>query len=426
MTSEAASLLAPSTVARPGVVPVRVLTETSVATYFFFSLLYYINALPAGHIMNVAFLLVFSGLAVLQSGRLMLSVRNARTALLLLLLPVISLSSWILRDDWDGAGLLRSVTWLTPIALLVLLANSPPLRHSLICLATATISLIVNLLVTAAFTAFNPSIVKFEATVSWTWISSNELSFHLIAFCFLFFVLAGVTWGKLVAVAVGLGSIVHLSKAHLASAIAAPVIGFCRRRLWLIVILSLALVGLLRWMVINDAAPRFEIPPGVERVFGPLQEMIGIAATLAFSEGLPALAAVADSVGLFRFEVYAGAVDLIPRAPFGASQSVVDQALGGLDPHSNVIYLATREGWATLATYLLVTVALVGRIPTRSARERVVIAALIYLFIRTLFLTFDPIKLICVTLYAGFVLQPDLRATTTRPHAPVTPLSAGR
>ena len=31
--------------------------------------------------------------------------------------------AWLMRDDWDAGGLIRTVTWLTPAALVVLMAS---------------------------------------------------------------------------------------------------------------------------------------------------------------------------------------------------------------------------------------------------------------------------------------------------------------
>jgi len=384
---------------------VRLLTEISVSAYFALSFLYYVNALPAGHLMNITFLGIFSSLVVFQGKGAVVRVRDVPLVALLVSLMLVSVLSWILRDDWDTAGLVRSVTWLTPVMLLILLENSPPLRHRAICYGVAVVSIVVNAFVTVVFAKLNPGISKFEVDASWTWISSNELSFHLITFGFLFLVLASRRVVGVLAVIVGFTSFIHLSKAHIVGLVVAPIVAVCRRRSWMAFTAVVTAAIFLRWFALSEFSADLVFPEAVARVFDPIRDMLEVAGSLIVAGELMSFALISDSVGLFRFEVYEGAVDLLPNAWVGYSQAVISNALDGLDPHSNIVYLVLREGWGVLVLYLVATVALMRKIPTATTSGRVVLGVLIYVFIRALFLTFDPTKLICLALYAGAALQ---------------------
>lgn len=392
-----------------GIVRVASLIEISIAAYFFLSFLYYIDLLPSGHIVNILFLFVFLSFLILRQGHILLPAGEIKIALLLLALPVVSVCSWVLRADWYGSELIRSLSWLTPLVFLLLLVNYPKVRHDRICLATGFISLVVNLFVTIVFATLNTGLAKFEVNSSWTWISSNELSFHLIGFSVFFFLLAGRKRASAGAALISLGSMVHLSKAHLASMVLAPIIGFCRRRAWMVFALLLFAFVFLRYLLISDFLESMEIPFGLQRVFVPMRDLVSIFIRLLFSGYFPDLAAMGDSIGVYRFEVYMTAFELIPNLPFGTSADAVVLALNGLDPHSNLSYLALREGWGILSLYLATMAGLILRLPISNLRGRLVTAVLIYIFLRTVFLTFDPIKLICLGLYAFFALAAQER-----------------
>ncbi len=357
------------------------------------------------HLINLSFLCIFSVLAFLHCENLKLRVKYTSVVVSLVLLVLISGVSWVFRDDWDISGLARSLTWLTPMALLLGLNTVKPLRHRVICYVIAGASLITNVFVTVFLAKFNSSIAKFEVTASWTWISSNELSFHMIAFGFLFLVLASVKTKGFMALVVGFGSLIHLSKAHIVAVVVAPVVGMCRRRIWLLILIGLLVAGILQWLAFSESAADFQIPESVARAFDPLRDMARLVAKILFSGDLLNFGVISDSVGLFRFELYEGAIDLLPKSSVGHSQRVIDAALRGLDPHSNIVYLVLREGWVTLFAYLVTTLVLIRRMPTRNPRERIVMGVLVYIFLRSLFLTFDPVKLLCIALYASAVLE---------------------
>jgi hypothetical protein len=227
----------------------------------------------------------------------------------------------------------------------------------------------------------------------------------MVAFGFLFLVLASAKTTRRIALLVGLGSLIHLSKAHILAVVIAPIAGMCRRRIWLAILLGLFVVGIFRWLAFSDSAADLQIPESVARVFDPMRDLVDLVARILFSGDLLNLGVISDSVGLFRFEVYEGAVDLLPSSTVGHSQGVINASLAGLDPHSNIFYLALREGWVTLTAYLVTTLVLIRRLPTRNKRERVVMGVFVYIFVRSLFLTFDPVKLICLALYAAAVLE---------------------
>lgn len=387
-----------------GFVRVASLIEISIAAYFFLSFLYYIDFLPSGHIINIIFLFIFLSFLVLRQGRILLPAGEVKIALLLLALPAVSVCSWVLRADWYASELIRSLSWLTPLAFLLLLVNYPKVRHDRICLITGFIGLVVNLFVTIVFATLNTGLAKFEVNTSWTWISSNELSFHLIGFSVFFFLLAGGKKARAGAALISVGSMVHLSKAHLASMVLAPIMGFCRKRAWMVFALLLIAFVFLRYLLISDFLESMEIPFGLQRVFVPIRDLMSIFIQLVFSGYFPDLAAMGNSIGVYRFEVYMIALELIPNLPFGTSADAVVLALNGLDPHSNLSYLALREGWGILGMYLAVMAGLIFRLPTSNLQGRLVTAVLIYIVLRTVFLTFDPVKLICLGLYAFFAL----------------------
>lgn len=161
----------------------------------------------------------------------------------------------------------------------------------------------------------------------------------------------------------------------------------------------------MRWLALSEAAATLQVPPEFKRVFEPLRDLAVVGSSVLVGGGLASIGDLAGAVGLYRFEVYEAAAALLTKSPFGHSLRVVEGALGGLDPHSNILYLALREGWIVTAGYVAAILYFLSRVPTGTVRERVVFGLLVYVVLRSLFVTFDPVKLLSLALYAACVLR---------------------
>jgi hypothetical protein len=380
--------------------------EIAISTYFAASFLQYVKFLPLSHLVNLAFLPVFAYMAMLRKGEIRLAFSDARALAYLSFLAAASLLCWVLRDSWDITELARSLTWLTPAALLLVVCGNEQLRHERIGFAVAAIGVGVNLGITLMFARFNTELAKFEIPIDWIGISSNELSFHLITFGFLFLLLSRGQLAAVARLAIAIGSLIHLSKAHLASAAVSPLLAFTRRRVWFVVLMAGVVVAISGWLATPGHLTDFEIPQQVQRVFGPMRDLLSVAAQAMSAGELRDITTVAEAVGLYRFEVYEQALSLLADSSVGLSSMQVDIALRGLDPHSNILYLGLREGWIVAGTYVLLTMVFVRRIPATGALHRWILAALIYAFLRSLFITFDPVKLMAVLVYFAAVTRP--------------------
>jgi hypothetical protein len=61
--------------------------------------------------------------------------------------------------------------------------------------------------------------------------------------------------------------------------------------------------------------------------------------------------------------------------------------------------MALREGWLVTVAYIVLVFVFLRRIPSGNLRGRWVLGALTYVFLRSLFVTFDPVKLLALLLY---------------------------
>jgi hypothetical protein len=153
-----------------------------------------------------------------------------------------------------------------------------------------------------------------------------------------------------------------------------------------------------------------DVPSGFERVFVPFLDAMTLLSSAVSSGSFIQLDALGEAVGVYRFEVYVSAFDMMANGPVGLPQESVTAGLQGLDPHSNLLYLGLREGWFVLAAFLFSTLLVIGSLPVVDMRGRLVFALLVYIFIRGLFLTFDPVKLLTLGIYCFFALS----ATSSR------------
>lgn len=374
------------------------LTAVSVASYFASSVLYYVEAVPLGHLINLAFGLVFGVIVLLADRTARVSGAEFAAIGWACLLAITSATGWVVREGWAPDGLARSVTWLTPALMIMAIRASGTVNMHAVCTAVGLTAIGSNLIFTLGFANFNPDLGKFEVDLGWTGISSNELSFHLIAFGALFFWLGGST--RVGMIVVGL-SLIHLSKAHIGSLVLSPLVSLCRSRIWLTVAILAGVVLVLRWIAAAAALDEMVIPSGLQRVFGPLLDLTRVAGEVVGGQWTGQLLDLAGAVGLYRFEVYEAAVALLLESPFGHSAAVVDQVLLGLDPHSNVLYLALREGWLVALGYVGFILACMFLVPWRGRYGKAAVAGLAYILIRTSFLTFDPVRIVAV---GAFVL----------------------
>jgi hypothetical protein len=386
------------------------LIKGSIFSYFAISFVYYLNFLPLGHLINVVYSSVFALLAYLDRGRIACSLRETLMLVAIVVLFVVSILSWVLRDAWDIGGAVRTVSWVTPIALMVLLLKVRSIDHSWICSRVALVGLLVNVVVTVGIADFDAELGKFVVNASWTWVSSNELSFHLVSFGVLFFGLARSAISVGAAWILVIGSMIHLSKAHIVALAGGGVASISGRRFWsttgVIVVLAIAA----RWMFAADLIGSMDVPSGFERVFVPFLDAMTLLSSAVSSGSFIQLDALGEAVGVYRFEVYVSAFDMMANGPVGLPQESVTAGLQGLDPHSNLLYLGLREGWFVLAAFLFSTLLVIGSLPVVDMRGRLVFALLVYIFIRGLFLTFDPVKLLTLGIYCFFALS----ATSSR------------
>lgn len=387
-------------------ISVDTIAELAVFSYFSFSFVYYLNFLPLGHVINLAFAGVFAVLVVVSRDNIEVSTREAVILTALALMLLVSVLSWILRDMWDPSGAARSLTWITPITLALLLLRNRRLNFPRISLWVAWVGLLVNLAITLLFSSFDFELRKFEVNASWTWVSSNELSFHLVVFVALFFILSRKVRGILAGSAVTLLSIAHLSKAHLLALAAGAIAAVSGRRAWVAIGIAALMFFIIRWLFISGVLDSFGVPAGFERVFRPFLDALTVVSDVIFSGVIFEIDALADSIGGYRFEVYVAAFDMVRSAPFGYSQEAVSSGLNGLDPHSNLLYLGLREGWFVLATYMATSWLLIFSVPKQRLAGRLAFAVLVYAFVRGIFLTFDPVKLVALGVYSFFALAP--------------------
>jgi hypothetical protein len=341
--------------------------QASVSVYFVSSVLYYIRPLPLGHLINGGFLLVFVLLAGVGVRGVVVSRQDAVATSGIAALAVMSAIAWVLRDAWDGSGLFRALTWLTPAALLVLLSRGGgDIDYGRIGRVTGVLGLVVNLAFTLLFARFNQDLGKFEVDLSWTAVSSNELSFHLVVFSALFLFLAGGgSTTRFSGAMTLLLSLVHLSKAHLGAALVAPLVALCRRRPWLLAMMAVVAFLLFRWVAEGDSLSALVTSQDFRRVLEPMVGMVTLVSGLLVNGEIGSAIDVAAAVGLHRLEVYEDAVGLLSGAWVGYPSGTVDLALRGLDPHSNLLYLALREGWLVTGMYLLLAVLFLARIDVR-------------------------------------------------------------
>jgi hypothetical protein len=398
---------------RARIVSLETVLAAGIVVYFSATILYYLRAFPLGHLLNLFFLVLFAFLAAAYPANRRVGATIGILVLSAIVLTVTSLISFVMRDQLELSELLRSLTWLTPAALALAVNNRLPLDHGRICYSIGVVNLFANVLITVILADFNTSIAKFEVAAPWLAISSNELSFHLIAFCFLFLALGRGMGNRVFARGVFLGSFIHLSKAHLVALAALVLTALLRKRIWLAIIVVLAGAVLLSWLATSQFIATINVPDSVERVFEPVLDAIDIIAALLFTGSSLDLDATAAAVGGHRFEVYQAALDLLLTSPFGNTQDVVETALRGLDPHSNLLYLALREGWLMALGYVLSLFVFIRSVPVASA-SRLVVACFVYVWLRSVFLTFDPVKILALATYVVVMLYCTPRSNGQR------------
>ncbi len=389
---------------RSRVLPISLAREIALVAYFGTGFLYYLQQIPAGHLINLAFLFVFGLLGAASPGRLVLGRTELLHVVVITGIAIAALLGVVVR----GGSLLtdtgRALTWFVPALALLMIAKAPDLRLGLVCRWICGINLACNLVITVLFARFNANLAKFEVQTPWFDLSSNELSYHLVAFGILFALLGSYPRPSRTGWWLALASFGHLSKAHLAAAAVATVAAILRGRMILTSLLLLLAVLLVRWSAPVLEGAELPVPDSLVAVAGRLRDLL-LLSVQWLSGGWIATDALAEAVGGSRFLVYTAAADLVGQAPFGLSQARVDQFLLGLDPHSNFIYLLLREGWLVGAGYLVVSVLSVWSVPVRSVGQRTLYAVLLYVLIRTLFLTYDPVKVVTLLLFASCIMR---------------------
>src|SRR5690606_14068550 len=141
----------------------------------------------------------------------------------------------------------------------------------------------------------------------------------------------------------------------------------------------------------------------VGRAFEPLLEAIDIVAALLFTGSWPDFDTAAAAVGGYRFDGYLSAFDLLVAPRPGTPPHAVETALGGPDPHSNLLYLGLREGWLIAIGYVLSLLVFIRCVPVASA-SRLVVACFVYVWMRSFFVTFDPVKILALATYVIAIL----------------------
>jgi len=380
-------------------VPLVRLKEVAVIAYFGTGFLYYLKDVPIGHIVNLGFLLVFGILCLPVRRPAVLQRIEVAALLVVVFIAVTSLAGALVRgaDVMADAG--RSLSWLVPALAMLALAQEDQFRFPEVCGWIAGLNIVQNVLATLAFARFNPGLAKFEIQTTFLDISSNELSFHLMAFGLLFLLLAQYPRLRASSAALALLSVIHLSKAHLASMGIAILAWFSRGRLVAgLVVLGLVAV-LLRLALATGFAEAIVVPDSVVAVFGRLRDMLLVAALLLDGESVGA-ASIAEAVGGSRFLVYSSAWDALAHTPFGATHAEIDRILLGLDPHSNLLYLALREGVLVVIGYLVACGLAWWGVQGRAPASNLVIAVLTYIFLRCALLTYDPVKIVTLFLFS--------------------------
>lgn len=382
------------------------MTQVAIAAYFSSSVLYYVRPLPLGHLSNAAFLVAFVSMALTSRGGVIIARRDALFAFGVTLLACASLLAWMVRDDWDFGGLVRTATWLTPASLLVLLSCAGrSIDYRRIGILTGYVGLVINLAFTALFATFNRELGKFEVDLSWVDVSSNELSFHLVVFSSLFLVICMNGRDRASAFLSLMLSMMHLSKAHLGATVVASVVALCRRRVWLLAVSCGVVLIVVRWVVGNSIETDISFGQDFKRVLQPLVAIVVLVSGLIVSGDIGSAADLVTAVGFQRMEVYQDAGGLLAGAWVGHAPQAVESALAGFDPHSNVLYLALREGWVVVGLYLALSVAFLMRIDVGRPPGRIVLAICVYALIRSMFITFDPVKMICVFVFASYAVE---------------------
>lgn len=372
----------------------RHIKEAALVVYLSAALLYYVRGVPVGHALNVVFLILFGLMPLFGDRRLILGNWHAVVISLCCLTALASMLSAVGRATMAGADFVRSVTWILPAAILVALVQRPRPDLARVGVLSGMAGLIGNLLLVMVYGKFDEEHVKFDIVTSWIDVSSNELSFHWMVFGAGLLLLAGRPYRRFAFVAFVL-SLGHLSKAHLASSIAAVGLGALRRRILLGASVALGTVAGLIYLGQSGLLQDLRFDGPMASVFGRLRDMVVVASQLLWNDDVD-LEFLATAVGGARFEVYSMSWDLVRGSPFGLPVDEVTRQLRGLDPHSNVLYLALRDGWTVAALYLISYLVIARNIAVLGMTGHMILAVVVYSVLRTLFMTYDPVRMLVV------------------------------
>lgn len=363
--------------------------------YLNFWILFSLNFYGAAQIVTLGFMvLIFIYIGTTKNSENYFNVKRIDLILIVSVILLFSnLGSFFLYGEFSY--LARSFYVLAPFILFLVVKKIKITNYKKFYNLMVGLFLISNLIALFYLTTFSPAHFKFVPAVSWAFITSNNISYHVTLLSFLLLVFS-YSFKYKVKLSLVLGvvfSCIHFSKSHLVFLILSLLISWfiLSKIIYKIsIVVSLYILGvLIYYFDLKSFVDNLDIKP-ISRIYYGFTEMPVLIQVNGWRDGL--LLFISDVGDETRSNIYMNGFSGISEIGlFAADPNTYYRIFGGRDYHNTILYILYEYGMLGGLFYFLFLFGILFSISgvKNIAVKFLLTAAFVYFFFRSLFISAD-------------------------------------